>query len=77
METIVRVNVAPSSDEGHYVEKAKNIIDLDVTNETFIVEGESELVTKNHTTLKMEEDCLITCQNVYNPLSKIFEKSRD
>lgn len=77
METIVRVNVAPSSDEGHYVEKARNIIDLDVTNETFIVEGESELVTKNHTTLKMEEDCLITCQNVYNPLSKIFEKSRD
>lgn len=77
METIKRVNVAPSSDEGHYVEKARNIIDLDVTNETFIVEGESELVTKNHTTLKMEEDCLITCQNVYNPLSKIFEKSRD
>ena len=77
METFKRVNVAPSSDEGHYVEKARNIIDLDVTNETFIVEGESELVTKNHTTLKMEEDCLITCQNVYNPLSKIFEKSRD
>ena len=56
METFKRVNVAPSSDEGHYVEKARNIIDLDVTNETFIVEGESELVTKNHTTLKMEED---------------------
>ena len=77
MKTSFRVNVAPSSDEGHYVEKAINIIDLDVTNETFIVEGESELVTKNHTTLKMEEDCLITCQNVYNPLSKIFEKSID
>lgn len=77
METIKRVNVAPSSDEGHYVEKAKNIIDLDVTNETFIVEGESVLTTQKHTTLKMEEDCMITCQQVYNPLTKIFQKSLD
>lgn len=77
METKTRVNVAPSSDSGHYVEKAKQVINLDQTNETFLVKGESELTTKNHTTLEMKEDCLITCQVVYDPFQKAFERSRD
>lgn len=77
MEKREKVNVAPSSDAGHYVEKAKQVVNLDEVNETFLVKGESELTTKNHTALKMEEDCLITCQNVYNPFKKIFERSRD
>jgi len=75
-QTIKR-NVAPSSTEGHYVEGAKNVVDLDVVNETFFVEGESKLTTKNHTDLIMQEDCIITCQTVYNPFKKMFEKSRD
>lgn len=72
-----RVNVAPSSTEGHFVEKAKRVVNLDNVNETFLVEGGGELTTKNHTTLNIEEDCLITCQTVYNPFLKAFEKSRD
>jgi hypothetical protein len=75
--TIKRINVAPSSNEGHFVEKAKKVVNLDGVNETFFVEGESSLVTKNHTTLEMKDDCLITCQTVYNPFSKAFEKARD
>lgn len=77
METKTRVNVSPSSVEGHFVEGAKNVIDLDAVNETFLVEGESNLVTKNHTTLEIKEDCVITCQRVYNPFAKMFERSRD
>lgn len=79
METKVktRVNVSPSSTEGHFVEGAKNVIALDQINETFFVEGESKLTTKNHTSLDQAESCLITCQTVYNPFSKMFEKSKD
>lgn len=72
-----KVNVAPSSTEGHFIEDAKSVINLDITNETFLVEGKSKLTTKNHTTLEIEEDCLITCQKVYNPFSKLFERSAD
>lgn len=71
------VNVAPSSTSGHYVKGAKKVVNLDKVNETFIVEGDSILETKNHTSLEMESDCLITCQTVFNPFSKMFEKSRD
>jgi len=71
------VNVAPSSSSGHYVKGAKKVVNLDKVNETFVVEGESVLETKNHTSLNMESDCLITCQTVYNPFSKMFDKSRD
>lgn len=71
------VNVAPSSTEGHFVKNAKQVVMLDEVNETFLVKGESELVTKNHTSLKMTEDCLITCQTVYDPFKKMFEKSGD
>lgn len=77
METLKKVNVAPSSTEGHFVEQSKNVINLDNVNETFLVEGGGLLTTKNHTTLEMNDDCLITCQTVYNPFSKAFEKSRD
>ena len=73
-----KVNVAPSSDEGHFVEGAEKVtmVDMDTT-ESFVVEGKSVLTTKNHTTLEMEEDCLINTQVVYNPFSKMHEKSRD
>lgn len=69
--------VSPSSTEGHFIEEAINVINLDNVNETFFVEGKSKLTTKNHTTLEIEEDCIITCQKVYNPFSKMFEKSKD
>ncbi|MCF3107289.1 hypothetical protein LL912_00720 [Niabella sp. CC-SYL272] len=75
--TIQRMNVAPSSVEGHFVENAKKIVNLDEVNETFYVEGKSRLVTKNHTTLEMNDDCLITCQTVYDPFKNEFTKSRD
>lgn len=71
------VNVAPSSTEGHFVKGAKNVVNLDEINETFLVEGAATLETKNHTSLNIEEDCIITCQVVYNPFSKMFNKSRD
>lgn len=77
MDTLKKVNVAPSSTDGHFVEQSKNVINLDNVNETFLVEGGGLLTTKNHTTLEMKDDCLITCQTVYNPFSKAFEKSRD
>lgn len=79
METTVKnkVNVAPSSSHGHYVEDAREVINLDNVNETFLVKGKSKLTTSNHTTLDIEEDCLITCQQVYDPFAKEFTKSRD
>lgn len=79
METLKakRINVAPSSTEGHFVEKAKKVVNLDQINETFLVEGESKLVTKNHTTLDMKETCLITCQQVFDPFKNTFVKARD
>jgi hypothetical protein len=77
MKTINRVNVAPSSTEGHFVKGAKKVINLDKINETFLVKGKAVLETKNHTSLEIEEDCIITCQVVYNPFSKMFTKSKD
>lgn len=77
MKTIERVNVAPSSTEGHFVKGAKQVINLDSVTETFAVKGEAVLETKNHTTLEIKEDALITCQVVYNPFENMFEKSRD
>lgn len=71
------INVAPSSSEGHFVKNAKNVVNLDNVNETFLVEGKSMLTSKNHTDLKMNEDCLITCQTVYEPFKGVFQKSRD
>lgn len=73
-----KVNVAPTSTAGHFVEKANNVVNLDNINDTYLVEGKSILTTKNHTTLKQDfELCLITTQQVFNPYSKMFEKSID
>lgn len=75
MET--KVNVAPTSTEGHFVTKHKNVICIDKTKEAFFVEGDAILQSKNHHTLEMEKDCLIMPQQVYNPYSKSLERSRD
>lgn len=75
--TTERINIAPSSTEGHFVKGAKKVINLDAVNETFLVEGSAKLETKNHTSLEMEESCIITCQVAYNPFSKMYAKSRD
>lgn len=72
-----RVNVAPSSTEGHFIKGAKQVINLDKVNETFHVKGAATLETKNHTSLEITEDCLITCQVVYNPFAKMYAKSQD
>ena len=72
-----RVNVAPSSTEGHFIKGAKQVINLDKVNETFHVKGKAKLTTTNHTTLDIEEDCLITCQTVYDPFKGVFVKSKD
>jgi hypothetical protein len=77
METKFKINVAPSSTEGHFVKGSKNVIQMDDVTETFFIEGKSELVTKNHTTLKQEEDCLIISQQVYNPYTRKFELAID
>ena len=74
----IKKNIAPSSDNGHFVEGRKvKVVDLDIANESFVVEGKSQLTTKNHTSLDMDETCIVTCQQVYDPLKKSFEKSRD
>ena len=78
METETKINVAPSSSEGHHIKGAKQVICLDKINETFLVEGSATLETKNHTSLEIEEDySLITCQVVYNPFEKMYSKSKD
>lgn len=76
-QTLKKVNVAPSSSEGHFVNGCRKVVDLDSVTEAFFVEGKSQLTTKNHTTLNMEDDCLINCQQVYNPFTKMMERSRD
>lgn len=79
MQTEVKkqVNIAPSSSHGHFIEGAQQVIDLDLVNETFHVKGKSKLTTTNHTEVVNEEDCLITCQTVYDPFKGVFAKSRD
>jgi len=72
-----KVNVAIKSTEGHFVEKAKQVVCLDEIKEAYFVEGEAELTTKNHQILPLEKDCLIMPQQVYNPYSKSLERSRD
>jgi hypothetical protein len=72
-----KVNIAPSSDEGHFVKGATNVVNLDDVTESFAVKGKSSLITKNHTSLEMEEDCIVNCQVVYNPFSEMYENSKD
>jgi len=76
-QSIMGVNVAPSSTSGHFIQGAEQVVNLDNSAEMFFVKGKNELVTKNHTTLKQQKSCLITTQVVYNPFSKMFEKSKD
>lgn len=76
-ETIKGTNVAKQSTSGHYVQDAIQVINLDEMKETYFVEGESKLVTKNHTDLKQKSSCLITTQVVYNPFAKMFQRSKD
>lgn len=71
------INIAPSSTNGHFIKGAKQVINLDKVNETFSVKGKAVLETRNHTSLEIEEDCLITCQVVYNPFEKMYTKSQD
>ena len=77
METITGINVAPSSTSGHFIQGAVKVVNLDEVNESYFVEGKSQLVTKNHTTLEQEKSCIITTQRVYNPFAKMFEMSKD
>lgn len=72
-----KVNIAPQSTDGHYVEKSENVVNLDKATESFFVEGNAILTTSKHTTLPMEKDCFIAPQKVYNPFSEIFERSKD
>lgn len=72
------VNVASKvSTSGHFVQEARKVVNLDEVKDTYFVEGKSKLVTKNHTTLKQDKDCIITTQVVYNPFAKMFEQSKD
>lgn len=73
----VSVNVAPQSTKGHFVKGEVQVVNLDEVNETFVVKGKSVLETENHTTLKMEKSCLITIQQVVNPFTQMFERSKD
>lgn len=78
MQKTIKKNIAPSSENGHFVEGNNvQVVDLDEVGETFVVHGKSKLTTKNHTSLDMTEACVITCQQVYDPLKGAFEKSRD
>ena len=71
------VNVAPSSTSGHYIQEAIKVVNLDEVKESFFIEGKSRLVTKNHTTLNIQDSCMITTQVVYNPFLQMFENSKD
>ena len=79
METLEKqkINVAVNSTAGHYIEKAKQVVCLDEVKEMFFVEGDAILTTKNHQTLSLEKDCLIIPQKVYNPYTKMLERSKD
>lgn len=73
----MQVNVAKKSDNGHFVEKAVQVVCLDEVTESYVVKGPSILTTKNHTTLPMEENCFISPQQVYNPLAGMMERVTD
>lgn len=79
MTTVIKeVNVASKqSTSGHFAKGAKKVVMLNDITETSFIKGDSVLSTKNHTDLHMKSDCLITIQQVYNPFSKMFEKSKD
>lgn len=65
------------STSGHFAKGAKRVVLLNEITETSFIEGDCILSTKNHTDLEMKSDCLITIQQVYNPLTKMLQKSKD
>jgi len=65
------------STSGHFARGAKRVVLLDEITETSFIEGDCLLSSKNHTDLNMKSDCLISIQQVYNPLTAMFEKSKD
>jgi hypothetical protein len=74
----LEVNVASKeSTTGHFTKGAKRVVMLDEINETSFIEGDCILSTKNHTDLQMKSDCLITIQNVVNPFTGMYQKSKD
>lgn len=78
METFKNgINIAKNSTSGHYIHNARQVINLDELNETYFVEGKSEMRTQNHTKLQINEDAMITKQVVYDPFAQAFTKSRD
>lgn len=76
MEKLVNV-ASKESTAGHFAKGAKRVVMLDDITETSFVEGDCVLSTKNHTDLKMKSDCLITIQQVYDPFTRLFQKSKD
>lgn len=76
-KTVKKINIAPSSTEGHFVEGDTVVVCLDAVNETFDVKSGGILSTKNHTSISINDRCLITCQNVFDPFKGIFVKSKD
>lgn len=77
MELREKINVAKTSTNGHFIEDAIKVICLDNISEAYFVEGSATLTTKNHQTLPLESDCLIIPQQVYNPYTKMLERSKD
>lgn len=73
-----KVNVASKvSQNGHFAKGARNVVMLDDVTETSLIEGPATLETHNHTTLNIEDDCIVTIQTVYNPFTQIMEKVKD
>ena len=78
MHTATRVNVAPSSDNGHVVTGQNlTVVNLDEASETFFVNGPSVMETANHTSLKTDTSSVVICQKAYNPMSRMHERVRD
>lgn len=77
MEAQLMTNVATQSTEGHFVKTTAPVVCLDKVREAFFVEGNATLTSKNHQTLPLEKDCLLTPQVVYNPFTQMLERSKD
>lgn len=76
-ETIEKgFNVAGKSSNGHFITKA-NVVTLKKDMQMFVTEGASELVTKNHTTIKTKGRTFIAPQQVVDPVMKVRRISED
>ena len=74
---VLKRNVAPDSDNGHFVVGQEQVIELDLINETFFVEGAHKMETKNHETMETDTSAIVTCQQVVDPYTGYFERVRD